>query len=104
MRKTTVALLLGVTFLGIKATNKASKKSLATEIRYNSNFTAVWTALNALQPIITTGNAAFLAELQQLPNQTTANDNTFSDSAFTGLANAVNNLQSHLQAYGFETG
>ena len=104
MRKTTVALLLGVTFLGIKASSKASKKSIALESRYSDNFTAVWTAINALQPIITTGNAAFLAELQQLPNQTTANDNTFSDGAFTGLANAVNNLQSHLQAYGFETG
>ena len=98
MRKTTVALLLGVTFLGIKATNKASKKSLATEIRYNSNFTAVWTALNALQPIIETGNAAFLAELSQLPNQ--SDDN----STLTGVCNWANNLTDHLMASGFMTG
>ena len=98
MRKTTVALLLGVTFLGIKASSKASKKSIALEARYSDNFTAVWTALNALQPIITTGNAAFLAELSELPNQ--SNDN----STLTGVCDWANNLTNHLIANGFMTG
>lgn len=101
MRKTAVLLGLGVTFLAIKRT-QASRKSIATEQRYSANFTDVWSTLNALKPIATAGNAAFLATLSELPNQTNDNDNTFSDTAFTGLANAVNNLQTHLQGNGFE--
>lgn len=49
------------------------------------------------------GNASFLANLSILPHQTTANATTFSNANFTGLANAVNNLQSGLQGNGFES-
>jgi hypothetical protein len=103
VRKTTVALLLGVTLLGIKASSKASKKSIALESRYSDNFTSVWTALNALQPIITANNAAFLGGLSKLPHQVNDNGSDFDSSDFTGLVNAVNNLQSNLQNYGFES-
>ena len=111
MRKSTAILLvLAAGAIALKGT-KPSKKTLALEARYNANYTTVWTELNShataltdLAPIVASGNAEFLAFLSELPNQTTDNDNTFSDAAFTGLANAVNNLQHNLQANGFETG
>jgi hypothetical protein len=115
VRKTALLLGLAVTLMAVKSAT-ASKKSIATEQRYNAAYVSIWTSLNShtatlatveadlatLAPLIAYGDPAFLANLRMLPNQTTSNDNSFSDTAFTGLANAVNNLQANLQGYGYE--
>jgi hypothetical protein len=65
-----------------------------------ANITSLFTDFSSVSGLA--GNAAFLANLSKLPNQTTSNATTFSNANFTGLANAVNNLQQNLQSNGFE--
>jgi hypothetical protein len=64
VRKTAFVLVLALTAVALKRT-QASRKSIATEARYNDNFTAVWTALNKLTPL--TDNVTFLASISQCP-------------------------------------
>jgi hypothetical protein len=72
--------------------------------------------MDGLAPIATansvfTTNATFLSQLAKLPHQTNANSTisttagtftTAERTAFNGLVNAVNNLQSNLQGQNFE--
>jgi len=98
-------------------------KTRSTERRVNQIVTNIGQLdLVALAQFQDKNNTAFLATLSKLPHQTTANaggsghdtntgpywatgernfNNTNSDS-IDGLANALNTLQSNLQAQGFE--
>lgn len=102
---------------------KVGGKSYATEKRVDNIVTQLGQLnLQALAQFQSKTNTAFLAGLSQLPHQTTSNAggastdsntgpywgtgerdfiNTDSTS-ITGLANALNTLQSNLQARGFE--
>lgn len=110
MNKLLVGLALGAGFVLLKNT-KASKKSTSLEARYGDNFHGVWTEINTLSSQLSTlstdffsfqsslsglvGNASFLANLSELPNQSDNN------TTLTGVENFCNNLSDNLQANGF---
>jgi hypothetical protein len=110
MRRTSVFLVLAAAAVLTAKGAVASKKANRLEDRYASNYAATWNLLNQLQPLAS--NATFLAALSKLPHQTTAN-NTIDTTAgslsnadrvsINGLVNAVNTLQSNLQARNFES-
>ena len=102
MRKPALLLLLAGAGFAMLQGAKASKKSIALEQRYNANFQATWTVLNAhettLAPITASGNSAFLAGLSQLPTQSDEN------STLTGVCNWANNHTDYLFEHGFMAG
>lgn len=104
-------------------TTKVTSKSQSTEKRLNTVVTSLGQLnLTALAQFQSVTNTTFLAQLSQLPHQTNANSSAGADDTNTGpywasgergfvnnaidatngLVNAVNNLQSNLQAAGFE--
>lgn len=106
MRRISLAIALGVTFLAIKNT-KASKKTISLEQRYGDNFVGVWTAIQALQTDVTSlnsdfssisglaGNASFLANLSMLPHQSDTN------STLPGVCGWANNHTDNMVSNGF---
>lgn len=87
----------------------AASKALSIENRLDALVNAVGILATELSGVIS--NASFLASISQIENQTTSNATisttagTFTGperTAFNGLVNAVNNLQSHLQNHNIE--
>lgn len=92
----------------------AASKGNSLETRVDGLVLALGTINTALGPLISAGSSqsSFLSNLSKLPHQTTANalDTNTGPYWITGersfqadLATAVNNLQTNLQANGFES-
>jgi hypothetical protein len=115
MRLLRLVLLGAVTSLataGVRSRQAASVKSYETERRLNAHLASYNANMTTLGPLLSSGNVAFLAALTKLPNQTTNNQTDPSTGStwvtgergyINGLVNAVNILQGHLQAHGFES-
>jgi hypothetical protein len=114
MRLLRLALLGAVTSLataGLRSRPQPSTKSYETERRLSDHLAAYSANMATLAPLLISGNLDFLASLSQLPHQTTGNlsdphgGNNWAIGErdyINGLVDAVNRLQSHLQANGFE--